>query len=111
MTAMFTGDSLTDFKRRLLKVLTKFSVNHTIHIAQEEIRKFMTIEITDHEHMVLFLSLLAESNDHMKLQQKKEYLKIFGNAAEIFEDALIPYLPKVLNTFNKRTTEQSIDLH
>ena len=71
----------------------------------------MTIEITDHEHMVLFLSLLAESNDHMKLQQKKEYIKIFGHAAEIFEEALIPYLPKVLTTFQKRTTEQSTDLH
>ena len=42
--------------------------------------------------MLLFLNILAESNDHMKLQQKKEYIKIFGLAAEIFEDALIPYL-------------------
>ena len=67
MTVSSTGESLIDFKRKLLKVLTKFSANHTIHIANEEIRKFMTIEITDHEHMVLFLSLLAETNDHMKL--------------------------------------------
>lgn len=71
----------------------------------------MTIEITDHEHMVLFLSLLAEFNDHMKPQQKKEYIKIFGVAAEIFEEALIPYLPKILNTFSKRVSEQSADLH
>ena len=31
--------------------------------------------------------------------------------AEIFEEALIPYLPKILNTFSKRVTEQSTDLH
>jgi hypothetical protein len=80
----------------LLKTLSKFGVAHTIVIAQEEVRKFMTVEITEHEHMVLFLSSIAETNDHMKLQQKKEYIKIFGVAAEIFEEALIPYLPKIL---------------
>lgn len=42
--------------------------------------------------MMTFLHMLAEENNHMKLQQKKEYVKIFGVAAEIFEDALIPYL-------------------
>ena len=52
----------------------------------------MTIEITDHEHMILFLTLVGESNDHMKPMQKKEYIKIFGLASEIFEEALIPYL-------------------
>ena len=65
----------------------------------------MTIEITDHEHMLLFLSLLGEFNDHMKPQQKKEHLKIFGVSAEIFEEALIPYLSKVLTIFSKRVTE------
>jgi len=91
--------------------LSKFGAAHTIPIAQEEIRKFMTVEITDHEHMLLFLNILAESNDHMKLQQKKEYIKIFGLAAEIFEDALIPYLQRILNTFCKRANEQNADLH
>jgi len=28
----------------------------------------------------------------MKPMQKKEYIKIFGLASEIFEEALIPYL-------------------
>jgi len=65
-TVSSSGESLFEYKRKLLKTLSKFGVAHTIHIAQDEIRKFMTIEITDHEHMVLFLSLLAESNDHMK---------------------------------------------
>lgn len=32
-------------------------------------------------------------------------------AAEIFEEALIPYLSKVLGIFAKRVTEQSGDLH
>lgn len=75
-----------------MKILAKFGANHTIQIGWDEIRKFMATEITEHEHMMTFLHMLAEENNHMKLQQKKEYVKIFGVAAEIFEDALIPYL-------------------
>ena len=71
----------------------------------------MTVEITDHEHMVLFLSLIGEANDHMKTQQKKEYIKIFGLAAEIFEESLIPYLQKILTIFCKRVNEYSTDVH
>jgi len=93
---LFTNSSLFDYKRNLLKTLSKFGAAHTIAIASEEIRKFMTVEITDHEHMVLFLSLVGESNDHMKPQQKKEYIKIFGLASEIFEESLIPYLQRIL---------------
>ena len=89
---LLANSSLFDYKRNLLKTLSKFGAAHTIAIAQEEIRKFMTVEITDHEHMILFLTLVGESNDHMKPMQKKEYIKIFGLASEIFEEALIPYL-------------------
>ena len=103
--------NMFEYKRKLLKCLSKFGAPHTVVIGQEEIRKFMSVEITDHEHMVLFLSLLAEENNHMKLQQKKEQLKTYGVAAEIFEEALIPYLPKILATFSKKVTDQSIELH
>jgi hypothetical protein len=34
----------------------------------------------------------------MKPQQKKEQIKIFGLAAEIFEESLIPFIPKILAT-------------
>ena len=60
--------NMFEYKRKLLKCLSKFGAPHTVVIGQEEIRKFMSVEITDHEHMVLFLSLLAEENNHMKLQ-------------------------------------------
>ena len=76
-----------------------FGDNHTMQIASDEVRKFMQTEITDHERMILFLNALSEHNEHMKPQQKKEYIKVYGVAAEIFEDALIPYVQKVLNVF------------
>lgn len=105
------NSDLFEFKKGLLKVLAKFATPHTVTIGWEEVRRFMAVEITDHEHMVMFLQLLAESNDHMKLQQKKENLKIYGVAAEIFEEALTPYLPKILATFLKKSQEQTTDMY
>lgn len=46
--------------------------------------------------MNTFLSCLAEQND-MKNTQKKEYIWVFGMAAEIFEESLIPFIPKILS--------------
>ena len=63
-----TSESNFEFKRKLLKILAKFGANHTVQIGWDEIRKFMSTEITEHEHMMTFLHMLAESNDHMKLQ-------------------------------------------
>ena len=65
----------------------------------------MTTDITDNDRMNCFLSAISDSNEHMKPQQKKEQIKIFGIAAEIFEEALIPFLPKVLATLQKKLKE------
>ena len=54
--------------------------------------RFMMQDIREHEHMVIFLNKLSIADDHMKAVQKKEYIKIFGRAASIFEEALIPYI-------------------
>ena len=38
----------------------------------------------------------------MKLPQKKEYIKIYGRAAQVFEESLIPYLGKILSLLLKK---------
>ena len=65
----------------------------------------MTTDITDNDKMLLFLNLLAELNEHMKVNQMKEQIKQFGIAAEIFEEALVPFEPKMLANFSKRIKE------
>ena len=80
-------------------------------IGNEEINKFMMQEIREHEHMVIFFNKLSDSNEHMKPQQKKEYIKIYGRAAQIFEEALIPYMQKILSILSKKAKEGSADLH
>ena len=56
----------------------------------------MTEHITNTDRMNAFLLLLQEHNEHMKPNHKKELIRLYGNAAEIFEDALLPFVPKIL---------------
>ena len=77
--------------------LSKFGEPHTMRIAHDEVRELMTEHITNTDRMNAFLFALSESNEHMKVQHKKELIKIYGEAAEIFEEALLPFLPKILS--------------
>ena len=104
-------DPLIEFERQLLKILAKFQEVHTMSIGNEEINRFMMQEIREHEHMVIFMNKLSEANNHMKPQQKKEYIKIYGKASQIFEEALIPYLQKMLNILLKKSKEGQTDLY
>ena len=61
--------------------------------------------------MLMFLNKLSESNDHMKIAQKKEYIRVFGKAASIFEDALVPYVQRIVNTLCKKAKEESSELN
>ena len=72
----------------------------------------MTTDITDNERMIMFLSQLAEVNEHMNLGRMKEQIKQFGVAAEIFEDALVPFIPRILSSFQKKIKDEStVKLH
>jgi hypothetical protein len=103
--SMLPSESLFDYRKNLLSILSKFSDNHTMKTGIEEVKKFMTSEITDNDRMNCFLSAISEHNEHMKPQQKKEQIKIYGLAAEIFEESLIPFLPKILATLSKKLKE------
>jgi len=100
-----SSESLFEYRKSLLSILSKFSDSHTLKTGIEEVKKFMTTEITDNDRMHCFLSAIAEYNEHMKPQQKREQIKIYGLAAEIFEESLIPFLPKILSTLSKKLKE------
>ena len=87
-------------------MLSKFGKQHTIVKGGEELKRIMTTDITDNERMVIFLTCLSEINEHMNLNQMKEQIKQFGVAAEIFEEALVPFLPKLMSNFAKRIKEE-----
>ncbi len=89
----------------MLSILNKFADNHTVKTGIEEIKRFMATEITDNDRMNSFIATVGEHNEHMKQQQRREQIKIYGLAAEIFEEALIPFLPKVMTLVGKKVKE------
>lgn len=67
----------------------------------------MANEITENDRMLMFLNSLTDFNVHVKLFQMKEQVKVFGLASEIFEDALEPFLPKILGSLTKLIKEEA----
>ena len=61
--------------------------------------------------MNTFLQTISETNDYMKTNQKKEYLKLYGEAAAVFEDALLPFISKVLSFILKKLKDPDQTLH
>jgi len=104
-------ESIHEFRAKLLGTLQKFSDNHTLKTGIEEMKKLMINDITDTERMNTFLNAISEHNEHMKPQQKKEYIKLYGVAGEIFEESLIPFLPKILGTLQKKLKEGTQQMH
>jgi len=47
----------------------------------------------------------------MKNTQKKEYIRVYGLASEIFEESLIPFLPKILAQITKRLKDGNNEIH
>lgn len=61
----------------------------------------MATDITDNDRMNLFLTSITDFKIHDKPFEIKERIKIFGIASEIFEEALVPFIPKILSGFTK----------
>lgn len=51
---------LFNYRKQLLQILSKFSDAHTVKTGMEEIKKFMSIEITDNDRMIVFLNTVGE---------------------------------------------------
>lgn len=55
------------FKKSLLSILHKFGGQHTQQQAADELKRLMKVEITDNERMIIFLSCLANIDEHMNI--------------------------------------------
>ncbi len=71
----------------------------------------MTEHITNTERMNAFLHMLQDHHEHMKVGHRRELIKTYSAAAEIFEDALIPFLPKIYGYLEKKLKEGDTQLH
>lgn len=91
--------------------LTKFADPLTLKQGQDEVQELMTEHITNTDRMNAFLFLLQDHHEHMKIAQRRELLKAYGSAAEIFEEALLPFLPKITAYLEKKLKDGDSQLH
>lgn len=99
-----------EFRQALLQSLSKFEDNHTQKTAWDEVKELMTEHIINTERMNTFLYLISEQNQHMKISQK-EYIKLYGLAGEIFEETLLPFIPKIMGYLKKKLKSNDNHLH
>jgi len=104
-------ENLQQFRQSLLMSLAKLADPLTAKQAADEVHELMTEHITNTDRMNAFLFALQEHNEHMKPQQRKELIRFYATAAEIFEEALVPFMPKVLGYLQRKLKENDTLLH
>lgn len=94
--------SLQQFKHHLHLTLTKFQEQGMVFKAHEEMRDLMTEHITNSDRMNAFLGALAHDNKYnANKNQRKEIIKLYGIASEIFEESLATFVQKILMYLQK----------
>jgi len=67
----------------------------------------MKVNTTDNDRMIFMLHKLTDFNEHIKPQQMKEMIKMFGVCAEIFEADFVPFIQRVLKQLEKLMKEDA----
>lgn len=91
--------------------LAKFQDSLTVKQASDELHELMTEHITNTDRMTAFLYMLQDHNEHMKAAQRREMIKVYAAAAEIFEEALLPFMPKIHGYLDKKLKDCDTQLH
>ena len=109
---MFTIQPNTLHKLKILlnAALCKLSENTTLRNGIEKIRLIIKSNITNDDRMNTFITSISEFHECTNLLQRKESLKLFGMAGEIFEDTMIPFIPKILTLCTKRLDNTQLHL-
>ena len=50
----------------------------------------------------VFMEKLSEVSNHMKPQQNKEFIKVYGKASQIFEEAIVPTCIRCSISYSRR---------
>lgn len=84
----------------------KFAEIDMVQKANEEIRDLMTEHITNTDRMNTLLSAFGNDTKYnLNKNQRKEIIKLYGVAAEIFEESLTTFVPKLVLLFQKLLKE------
>ena len=99
-------DTTQSFRQSFLSSLSKLSNNSTLKTGFDEIRELLTNHMRDNERLGIVLNSLSEIHQqHQKPSTRKEYIKVYGLIAEIYEDKILEIFPKITMSLNKRLKE------
>ena len=85
-------------------ILSKFQQPSTYQQGVDQMTFVMQNEILNNQHMNVFINTLMTFNVHQSNDQIREHIKILRVAAEIFEESLVPFIPKILTNLAKQIT-------
>jgi hypothetical protein len=91
----------------LVMSLSKFSESFTLQQGIDEFKQILMTKTTDQDKMNYMIYKLTDFNAHMKVQQMKEQIKMYGVCAEVFEEDLIPFIPKIHKSLEKLMKEEN----
>eukprot|EP00347_Sterkiella_histriomuscorum_P010202 403377213 len=104
-------ENVNQFRQVLLASLNKLSDQSTIKSATEEVYQLLKEHTINNERLNVVIYHITEFHDTMKTFQRREHIKLLGVAAEIYQDKLIQYMPKILAFYNKRIKDSDQILH
>ena len=88
-------ENLQQFKHHLHITLTKFAEPNLVSKAHEEINDLMSEHVTNSDRMNAFLGALSGPGDKTSpnnISQRKEMIKVYGSAAELYEESLLSFV-------------------
>ncbi|KRX10893.1 Armadillo-type fold [Pseudocohnilembus persalinus] len=102
------------FRQAILHTLSKLNDPHTQAKAEEEFIEICKLYGQSIERIHLVINLLGDQSqlDHnSRLSTKKQYIKLYGLAAEVYGFKILEFFPKILQNLNKKLKEQDNSLH
>ncbi|EAR95216.2 hypothetical protein TTHERM_00378800 (macronuclear) [Tetrahymena thermophila SB210] len=94
------------YRQAILQSLSKLNDQHTVKTGLEELKDILTNYATDNDRILIAILAIQESNTGgQKMSTKREFIKLIGLLAQIFEEKILDYLPRILAILNKKIKE------
>ena len=105
-SSMNSIETTQAFRQSFLASLSKLSSTSTLKTGLDEIRELLINHMKDNERLMIVLNSLSEIHQqHQKPSTRKEYIRVYGLIAEIYEDKILEIFPKIVMNLNKRLKE------
>jgi hypothetical protein len=106
-----TSLSVGEFRAVLQSALGKLGKLDTQRTAHEEIKLLLNEHGRTPDKVNAFFNALTEFSDRLNPMQRKEFVRMYGLFAEVFEDEAVEYIPRIVAVLQKKLKEADTQLH